>query len=235
MLESAVKTSTQVLPGASQLAISGHGTRAQTRGSGEQTRLMAMSRNKWVGVGSRRVCPMACVAVGLTGLLTSGCASMGNGGDRAASAAQGAMTQPLRDFGLIRPTIPPELSRIVDPYAPPMGPGCAWLNYELAGLESVLGNDGTRSAERRRSGTEVVSDAADSAVRGAVSDLIPARGLVRQLSGAEAADREMARAQERGRVRRAYLMGLSHANECGAPPAVTPASVVPTAATPPAP
>lgn len=178
---------------------------------------------------------MACIAVGLAGLLASGCASMGNGGDRAASAAQGAMTQPLRDFGLIRPTIPPELSRIVDPYAPPMGPGCAWLNYELAGLESVLGNDGTRSADRRRSGTEVVSDAADSAVRGAVSDLIPARGLVRQLSGAEAADREMARAQERGRVRRAYLMGLSHANACGAPTAVTPASVVPTAATPPAP
>ncbi len=192
-----------------------------------------MSRNNGTGGGAGQIRPTRWLAVGLAGLLAGGCASMGSGGDRAASAAQGAMTQPLRDFGLIRPTIPPELSRIVDPYAPPMGPGCAWLNYELAGLEAVLGSDASRSDERRRSGTEVVGDAADSAVRGAVSDLIPARGLVRQLSGAEAADREMARAQERGRMRRAYLMGLSHAEDCSTPPAVTPASVVPAAATPP--
>lgn len=186
-----------------------------------------MSRNNASGRGLWQPRSMGWLVTGLCGLLASGCASMGSGGDRAASAAQGAMTQPLRDFGLIRPTIPPELARIVDPYAPPMGPGCEWLNYELAGLAAVLGDDGSRSAERRRSGTEVVSDAADSAVRGAVSDLIPARGLVRQLSGAEAADRELARAMERGRVRRAYLMGLSHAEDCGAPPTATPGTVVP--------
>lgn len=198
---------------------------------------MAMWRSKQMSQQTahrwRVAPPLMGGVIALAGLMASGCASMGDGGDRAASAAQGAVTQPLRDFGLIRPTIPPELSRIVDPYAPPMGPGCSWLNYELAGLETVLGSEASRSPDRRRSGTEVVGDAADSAVRGAVSDLIPARGLVRQLSGAEAADRELARAQERGRVRRAYLMGLSHANACGAPPAAVPASVVP-ALTPPA-
>jgi hypothetical protein len=157
----------------------------------------------------------------VAGAGSAGCATTGDGGGglgRAGSVAQDAMTQPLRDFGLVRPVIAPELARIVDPYAPPMGPGCAWLLYELGGIETVLGTETSREGDRRRTSGEQMGAAAEGAVRGAVSDLIPARGLVRQLSGAEAADRALRAAQERGRVRRAFLMGLAHADACRRPP-----------------
>jgi hypothetical protein len=161
----------------------------------------------------------------MAGAGTSGCATTGGGGGgmgRAGSVAQDAMTQPLRDFGLVRPVIAPELARIVDPYAPSMGPGCSWLMYELSGLERVLGTEAARAGDQRRTSGEQIGAAAEGAVRGAVSDLIPARGLVRQLSGAEAADRALRAAQERGRVRRAFLMGLAHAEGCRRPPDGTP-------------
>jgi hypothetical protein len=135
-------------------------------------------------------------------------------GQRAASSAGDALAQPLRDLGLIRPVIAPELSRIVDPYAPPMGPGCTWISYELTGLEDVLGSEQARAATQRRSTGEIVERAAADSMRSAMGGLIPARGLVRQLSGAQAADRALAEATERGRVRRAYLTGLAHAASC---------------------
>ena len=167
----------------------------------------------------------------------AGCLSLGSGGcatrpgedglERAGSVAQGAVTQPLRDFGLIRPVIAPELARVVDPYAPAMGPGCSWLTYELGGLEAVLGSEIAREGDRRRSGGEMVGQAAEGAMRNAVSDLIPARGLVRQLSGAEAADRALRDAEARGRVRRAYLTGLAHAQGCRQPASQPPGTVAP--------
>jgi hypothetical protein len=153
----------------------------------------------------------ACLVL-VCGLL-AGCAS-----DRArfGNAARDAMMQPLKDVGLIRPVTPPSLERIIDPYAPPLGPGCNWLGYEIASLDAVLGPDESVRSDGTRPwiSMEQVSSAAETAVRGAGTGVMPGRGLVRRVTGAEAADERRNQATDRGKLRRAYLVGISRARDC---------------------
>ena len=56
-------------------------------------------------------------------------------------------------------------------------------------------------------------------MRGAAADVIPFRGWVRRLTGAERYSREVAAAIAAGTIRRAYLKGLGAAAGCSAPAA----------------
>jgi hypothetical protein len=158
--------------------------------------------------------------------LMAGCATNNEGTDsnKTRSGMTNAAIQPLQDFGLLHDAIPPVLVSITDPYAPPTGQGCVWIGYEVEQLTAVLGPDvdvlKARSPEDWQSQSQdIASNAAVSATRSASTGWIPARGIVRSLSGAEKSERKFLAAFEAGRLRRAYLKGLGEAKGCKPPAA----------------
>jgi hypothetical protein len=144
--------------------------------------------------------------------------------EAASEIAAEAARQPLRDVGLMKRSIPPALARIADPYAPPTGPGCGWLAYEINQIDLAIGPEpgAPTTVDDRTSmqkGREMAGGAVADAARGALTGLMPARGILRKLSGADKADRAYREAADRARVRRGYLRGLAAAEKCTIPAA----------------
>ena len=143
----------------------------------------------------------------------------GDDGEAIRAAASDAAVQPFRDFGIVRRKIPAALARIGDPYAPPTGQTCEWIQYEIHQLDAALQRDveatagHDESSMASKSGT-MAREGATEAVRGVGSMLVPQRSLVRMLTGASKADRLYAEAEQRGMVRRGYLRGLADSKKC---------------------
>ena len=142
---------------------------------------------------------------------------------RVNSAAKEIMEQPFRDLGFMKKEIPAALAQIADPYSTPEGMDCTWISYQISQLDIVLPHEAVRSAsfdDRSQSekNAETMAKATDSAmnevVRGAATSIVPVRGIVRKLSGAEKSDSDYNAALERGKIRRGYLRGLSFAKNC---------------------
>lgn len=141
-----------------------------------------------------------------------------------AKLAQAAVT-PLNDLNLVRGQIPPILSAAQRaPYGVPANLSCATLAAEVQALDAVLGADldtpatgGNPSLIER--GTGAAGDAVVGAVRNTEEGVIPFRGWVRKLAGAERYAREVAAAIAAGTIRRAYLKGLGQSAGCQAPAA----------------
>ena len=140
---------------------------------------------------------------------------------------QGAVSAPLRDVNVLRTKIPPVLlEAMADPYKRPEPASCAELIGLLEPLNGALGAD----LDEPGSDDEDVDlmargkDAALGVVAGVTSDIIPFRGWVRKLSGAERHDSLVQGAITAGGVRRAYLKGLGEARGC--PPPATPSHVL---------
>ena len=135
------------------------------------------------------------------------------------NSASSFVNQPLHDLGFKKNKIPSALAQITDPYATPEGFDCNAIKYQLTQLDEALGPENIRESNfddrtlGEKSG-ELASDAASEAVKSAATGWIPARGLVRKLTGAEKADSSMKKAVELGKIRRGYLRGLSKAKEC---------------------
>lgn len=146
------------------------------------------------------------------------CATSSNN-ESAGEAASTIASQPFRDLNLIRSEIPPALAQITDPYATSPVIECAWINYQLNELNQVLPPDEIRAAsvdERTNSekSSDAVNEATNSAVSTAASSVMPARGIVRRLSGASRNEKAYNDAVERGKIRRGYLRGLARASRC---------------------
>ena len=137
----------------------------------------------------------------------------------------GAMTAPLRDMNLLRTKIPPALlEAMADPYARPPGKKitCETLIMLVAPLDVALGEDlDRRPAEEDEDlmnrGKRMAGSAMFGAVADTAQDLIPMRGWVRRLSGAEKHDKLVQHALASGAVRRAYLKGLGESRGCDPP------------------
>jgi hypothetical protein len=71
-------------------------------------------------------------------------------------------------------------------------------------------------------GTTMAGDSAIDALRGTTEGLIPFRGWVRKLTGAERHSKEVASAIAAGIVRRAYLKGIGQSHGCETPAAPQP-------------
>ncbi len=143
----------------------------------------------------------------------------GTGGEAIRAAASDAAVQPFRDFGMMRRKIPAALARIGDPYAPPTGQTCEWIQYEIHQLDAALQGDveataGHDDSSMASKGGNMAREGATEAVRGVGSMLVPQRSLVRMLTGASKADRLYAEAEQRGMVRRGYLRGLADSKKC---------------------
>lgn len=134
--------------------------------------------------------------------------------DQASSDSLGsAMVSPLRDINVVRSQIPDLLKKAAtDPYAPP-SPGCEPLQAEIDQLDAVLGEDYDEPKDKKRD-EGGLSKPVLGAVASVVSDVIPMRGWVRRLTGAEAHDEQVRQAIKAGMVRRGYLKGLYNAGTC---------------------
>ena len=134
-------------------------------------------------------------------------------------SVQGAVTTPLRDLNVSRTDIPEVLLQaMTDPYArPPRNAGCRTLIVMVRPLDDALGPDidqippDPESIVNRNTALGTAADVATGA-------LIPFRGVVRTLSGAENHDKLVQAAIVAGHTRRAYLKGLGEARGC-LPPA----------------
>jgi hypothetical protein len=128
-----------------------------------------------------------------------------------------AATTPLSDLNVVRADIPPVLAAAQKaPYAVPADKSCTALGADVQALDTVLGADLDTPATG--SNPSLVERSAGGALKNAAEGVIPFRGWVRKLSGAERYSREVAAAIAAGTVRRAYLKGLAQAGAC-APPA----------------
>ena len=139
-----------------------------------------------------------------------------------------AATTPLSDLNLVHASIPAVLvAAQKQPYFSPADQGCESLRAEVRGLDEVLGPDldapaTTTNPSLIERGSATAGDAAVGALRGAAEGIVPFRGWVRKLSGAERYSRDVAAAIAAGTVRRAYLKGLGSARSC--PMVVVPAT-----------
>ena len=135
-----------------------------------------------------------------------------------------AVIAPLGDLNLNQTPIPPVLlDAALAPYTPPPVITCETLAAAIAPLDAALGADldtppTALNPSLLERGSVLAGDAAISAVRGAAEGLIPFRGWVRKLTGAETHSKKVRAAIAAGAVKRAYLKGLGAAKGC-APPA----------------
>jgi hypothetical protein len=135
----------------------------------------------------------------------------------------GAMQAPLRDVNIVRTKIPRVLLEAMDdPYKRPEKADCRSLIALVQPLDVALGEDIDRTPPAENEdlmdrGRKAAGGAALGAVASAAQDMIPMRGWVRKLTGAERHDRLVQSAVASGAVRRAYLKGLGEARGCNPP------------------
>lgn len=174
------------------------------------------------------------VAVSFVCLLLAGCsagASVRGGAEQVGSGLGEAVTAPLDDLNLRRQEIPTILLQAeANPYDLRNLNHCRTIAAEIARLDEALGpdsdapptDDGTLMSERA---ADAAAGATLDAVRGTVTDFIPARSWVRRLTGADAHSKHVQSAIQAGLRRRAFLKGVGMQRNC-APPAA-PAGFVP--------
>lgn len=135
-----------------------------------------------------------------------------------------AVTAPLDDLNLKHVDIPDVLERAVaSPYDMTGMTRCEPIAAEVGRLDAALGPDlDEPPPPDTRSRGQKLKQAAGDAVAGAVEDetrsVLPFRGWVRKLSGAERRDKRVAAAINAGEIRRGYLKGAGMRMNC-APPA----------------
>ena len=122
--------------------------------------------------------------------------------------------QPLNDLNIVKPEIAPVLVRAkAAPYAP-AGGDCHGLDAEIQELDLALGPDFDAPHAKETSLSKRLTDGSFSLARGAVSSLIPYRGIVRQVTGAEKRAQDVNDALLAGMVRRGYLKGYGEMLGC---------------------
>ena len=136
-----------------------------------------------------------------------------------------AVTAPLEDLNLKRTHIPQILLDAMSrPYDLAGLDKCETIAGEVRKLDALLGPDLDEpppppdESTMRQKGGRMANKAAVGAVRGATRSIIPFRGLIRQMTGAEKHQKLVDEAIQAGKSRRAYLKGVGMNKNC-APPA----------------
>lgn len=144
---------------------------------------------------------------------------VGCAGTEQSKLASAAAT-PLNDLNLVQAPIPAALQEALKaPYALPSDPSCAAVVAEIRALDELLGADldvpatPSNPSLLERGGAEVTARAV-SAVQTTADGVVPFRGWVRKLSGAEQYSSRVAAAIAAGGVRRAFLRGVNAGRAC---------------------
>lgn len=131
-----------------------------------------------------------------------------------------ATTTPFSDLNLVHAEIPVVLAEAQQaPYLVPGDFSCNSLDSDIHDLDEVLGADLDVVATASNPGLiERGSNAAGTAAVGALKrtaeGVVPFRGWIRKLSGAERYSNKVAAAISAGVVRRAFLKGLRVSMKC---------------------
>lgn len=131
--------------------------------------------------------------------------------DREVSAADVVAT-PVTDLNLRKDEIPPLLLTAQEkPYDLTGLSRCAQIASAIGDLDAVLGEDIDVAQERDR------RTSAGRIAQSAIGSFIPFRGLIREISGANAQERKLQTAIYAGSVRRAFLKGIGQQRGCRYP------------------
>jgi hypothetical protein len=137
-----------------------------------------------------------------------------------AGKAKQVMKQPLKDLNVVQDQIPEALLKAkADPYARPLEASCHAVRVEIYELDYALGQDLDTDKAADESLSKKLANETYNLARGAVSGLIPYRGIVRRVTGAEKHARAINEALLAGAVRRSYLKGFGEALGCAYPAA----------------
>jgi len=134
-------------------------------------------------------------------------------GNEAGRAMGDIVTTPLQDTNLKKKRIPEvlELAR-GGPYEMAGLSSCALINRNIAALSGVLGKDFDTPEDRRPNRGRQAASVGKSVVE----SFIPFRGVIREASGAAAAQREWDAAVDAGIARRGFLRGVARSRGCRA-------------------
>lgn len=136
--------------------------------------------------------------------------------------AEGVVTQPFEDLNIKQDEVPAKLIAIeADPYAAGGMTTCEEIAKEIAELDAVLGADVDARDPTKRKTEDTMIDLGGSVI----SSLIPFRGVVREVTGANATKRRYQQAVYAGVTRRSFLKGLGKAKGCEPPAAPNPLPV----------
>jgi hypothetical protein len=128
-----------------------------------------------------------------------------------------ALKQPLNDLNLLQSEVPSVLQDArSSPYTRPAEGACDMLISEVQKLDAMLGPD-LDLETIEASFKQKASGKALDLMREGASSVIPYRGAVRFVSGAQKHDRVVAEARRGGEIRRAYLKGVGESMGCPYP------------------
>ena len=156
-----------------------------------------------------RVAALAAVTLGLAGCATDTPKRLG-----------AAAVTPLNDLNVVRTDIPDVLQAAQKaPYVKPADCSCIALVLEIRRLDEVLGADldappTDKHTSLMSRAPEIANDQAVNALQRTAQDLIPFRGWVRKLSGAERHSQQVAASIAAGAARRGFLKGVAAAQNC---------------------
>lgn len=127
-----------------------------------------------------------------------------------------AVTAPLADLNVLKTEIPPLLLESqTAPYQLPTDTSCSALRQSVADFDAVLGSDPALDEDSLYAkGKSELRSAAFSTLRKTSQGVIPFRGWVRKLSGAERHSKAVQQAIRSGHQRRAFIRGLLVGQGC---------------------
>jgi hypothetical protein len=150
--------------------------------------------------------------------------TVARGGAQVRDGLGEAVTAPLEDLNLKRKLIPAILLRAEDnPYGLEGMGSCEAMAAEVGKLDDALGPDMDEPPPPRRTRSQIAADegarATLNVVRDTTTDIIPMRGWVRRLTGAQQHSSHVQHAIRAGTMRRSYLKGVGMQRNCNPPAA----------------
>jgi hypothetical protein len=126
------------------------------------------------------------------------------------------MMSPLSDVNLHKKAVPAVLeAALADPYDLTGIKTCAGYTTAIQSLDAALGDDIDVARDKTRD--EKMGNSIGSIAKSVIGSFIPFRGIIREVSGANAQKQAWERALYAGSVRRAFLKGMGQSKGCAYP------------------
>ena len=130
--------------------------------------------------------------------------------------AEDVALSPLSDINLRKKDVPPVLeAALANPYDLAGIKTCAGFTTAIQDLDVALGDD--IDVAQGKTDEEKMGNGAGAIAKSVIGSFIPFRGVIRELSGANAQQRAWERAVYAGSVRRAFLKGVGESKGCAYP------------------
>lgn len=131
--------------------------------------------------------------------------------------AEDVAMSPLSDLNVRKKDVPVVLeAAMAKPYDLGRIRSCLGLKTAIIDLDVALGDD-IDVASGEKSDMENVGNSAGAIAKSVIGSFVPFRGVIRELSGANAQDRMWNRALYAGTARRAFLKGIGEQRGCAWP------------------